>query len=255
MKKIIVRLLILLVILLVLAAVAVHLFLDSAVKKAVEIVGPEIMKVQVKLDSVTISLLSGSGKLKGLVVGNPEGFKTPQAISVGAASLGLQPASLLADKIVIESINLQAPEITFETDLRHNNLNKLIDNMGGTSEAKKEPSQPTETKPAKKLEVDDFLIQNARLHVSVTTLGSKSATVPLPEIHLRDLGKGPEGITPAELTKRVLTELEASASKAAAKAIEDLSKGAVYMGGEAGKSATNALDKATHSIGDLFKKK
>lgn len=103
--------------------------------------------------------------------------------------------------------------------------------------------------------MDDFLIQNARLHVSVTTLGSKTATVPLPEIHLKDLGKGTDGITPAELTKRVLTELEASASKAAAKAIEDLSKGAVYMGGEAGKTATNAVDKATHSIGDLFKKK
>ena len=252
MKKIIVRLLILLVILLVLAVVAVHLFLDSAVKKAVEVVGPEIMKVQVKLDSVNIVLLSGSGKIKGLVVGNPEGYKTPQAIRVGAASLALQPASLLSDKIVVESINLQAPEITFETDLRHNNLSKLIDNMGGTSEPKKEPAQPTETKPAKKLQVDDFLIQNARLHVSVTTLGSKSATVPLPEIHLKDLGKGPDGITPAELTKRVLTELEASASKAAAKTIEDLSKGAVYLGGEA---ATNVLDKATHSVGDLFKKK
>ena len=255
MKKILVRLFILLVILLVVAAVGVHLFLDSAVKKAVEIAGPQIMKVPVKLDSVSISLLSGSGKIQGLVVGNPEGYKTPQAISVGAASLALQPASLLADKIVVDSINLQAPEITFETDLRHNNLSKLLDNLGGTSETKKEPTQPTETKPAKKLEVDDFVIQNARLHVSVTTLGSQSATVPLPEIHLRDLGKGPDGITPAELTKRVLTEIEASASKAAVKTIEDLSKGAVFMGGEAGKTATNALDKATHNIGDLFKKK
>ena len=70
------------------------------------------MKVQVKLDSVNLSLLSGSGKVQGLIVGNPEGFKTPQAISVGAASLALQPASLLADKIVVESINVQAPEIT-----------------------------------------------------------------------------------------------------------------------------------------------
>ena len=186
MKKIIVRLLILLVILLVLAVVALHLFLDSAVKKAVEIAGPELMKVQVKLDSVNLSLLSGSGKVQGLIVGNPEGFKTPQAISVGAASLALQPASLLADKIVVESINVQAPEITFETDLRHNNLSKLIDNMGGTPEAKKEPGQPTEAKPGKKLEVDDFLIQNGKLHVSVTTLGSKSATVPLPESVILD---------------------------------------------------------------------
>jgi hypothetical protein len=255
MKKIIIRILMALVVLVILAAIAVHLFLDSAVKKAVEVVGPDIMKVQLKLDSVNISLLTGSGKVKGLVVGNPEGFKTPQAISVGTASLDLKPGSLLADKIVLESIQVQAPEITFETDLRQNNLSKIIDNMGGASDAKKEPAQPKEAKPGKKLEVDDFLIQGGKIHVSVTTLGAKSATVPLPDIHLKDLGKGPDGITPAELTKTVLKELEASASKAAAKAIEDLSKGAVYLGGEGSKAATNAVDKATRSVGDLFKKK
>ncbi len=255
MKKILVRLLIAFVVLIILAAVAVHLFLDSAVKRAVEIVGPELMKVQVKLDSVNLSLLSGSGKVRGLVVGNPEGFKTPSAINVGAAGLALQPRSLLSDKIIIESIQVQAPEITFETDLRQNNLGKILSNMEGEPGAAKEPAQPKEAKPGKKLEVDDFLIQGGKIQVSVTTLGGKSATVPLPEIHLKDLGKGGDGITSAELAKQVLRAIESSASKAAASAIADLSKGGVYLGNEAGKTATNVLDKATHSVSDLFKKK
>src|SRR2546427_9166581 len=216
MKKIIVRILIALLVLLVLAAVALHLFLDSAVKHAVEVIGPDLMKVQIKLDTVNLSLLSGSGTFRGLVVGNPEGFKTPSAISVGTAGLALKPASLLSDKIIVESINLQAPEITFETDLRQNNLSKILANLEATSGAGKEPGQPKEAKPSKKLEVDDFLIRGGKIRVSVTTIADKTATVALPEIHLKDLGRDAEGITPGELAKKVLQKLEAAAAQAAA---------------------------------------
>jgi hypothetical protein len=80
MKKLLVRIAIGLVVLIVLVALGIHFFLDSAVKKGVETLGPKMTKVDVKLDSVSISLLSGSGKIKGLVVGNPEGYKTPHAI-------------------------------------------------------------------------------------------------------------------------------------------------------------------------------
>src|SRR5581483_5470374 len=125
MKKILVRLFIALVILIILGVVALSFFLDGAVKRGVETVGPMLTKVEVKLDSVNLSLLSGSGKLKGLFVGNPSGYKTPSAIQVGTASLALQPSSVLSSKIIVHSINLQAPEITFETDLKANNLSKI----------------------------------------------------------------------------------------------------------------------------------
>src|SRR5213593_604000 len=101
MKKIVIRILLALVILLVLAVVAVGLLLDGAVKRGVETGGPLRTKVAVKLDSVSLSILSGSGKMKGLVVGNPEGFKTPNAIQVGTASVSVSPSSVFSDKIVV----------------------------------------------------------------------------------------------------------------------------------------------------------
>src|ERR1017187_3254950 len=122
MKKIIVRLLIALVVVVVLAVLAVSLFLDGTIKRGVETFGPRLTKVDIKLQSVHVSLLSGSGTIKGLVVGNPEGYQMPSAIKVGTAKLALKPGSLLSDKIIITSINVQGPEITYETDLRHNNL-------------------------------------------------------------------------------------------------------------------------------------
>lgn len=266
MKKIVIRLLFALVVLAILGVFAAALFLDGAIKRGVETIGPMVTKVDVKLQSVSLSLLSGSGKFQGLVVGNPEGFKTPSAINVGSASLALSPRSLLSDKILIKAINVQAPEITFETDLKGNNLSQILANLeattGGTEKEPAKPKEPAPTgaKPSKKLQVDDFLITGGKVHVSVTALGGKSATVPLPEIHLTDLGKGSDGITPAELTAKVLHAVIESASKEAATAVADIGKGAVYMGKDAVKSlgataATNGVEKVTKSIGDLFKKK
>jgi len=255
MKKIIVRLFMALIVLALLAVVAVHFFLDSAIKRAVETIGPDLTKVQVKLDTVNLMLLSGSGKIRGLVIGNPEGYKSPSAISVGTVSIGVQPASLLGDKIIVESINMQAPEVTFETDLRQNNLGKILSNLEETTGGGKTPTQPKEPGTSKKLQVDDFVISGGKIRVVVSTFAGKTATASLPEIHLKDLGKGPEGITAAELARQVLQALEKGAAQAAAGAIADLSKGALYLSNEPGKIATNSVDKVTRGIGDLFKKK
>src|SRR6266536_5705462 len=98
MKKFLVRSLIVLIVLVLLAVLATHLFLDTAIKKGVETVGPKITKTDVRLNSVTLSLFSGSGKIKGFVLGNPQGFKTPAAISVGVANLSLEPRSIFDQK-------------------------------------------------------------------------------------------------------------------------------------------------------------
>jgi uncharacterized protein involved in outer membrane biogenesis len=256
MKKLVVRILIALLILLILGFVAVALFLDSAVKRGIETVGPMLAKVEVKLDAVSLSLLSGSGKVKGLVVGNPEGFKSPSAIQVGSASLALQPSSILSDKVVIKSVNVQGPEITFETDLKHNNLSKIVDNLqqatGGDKAGATAPSK--EAKASKKLQVDDFLITGGKVHVTMSALGTQSTTVPLPEIHLTDLGKGPEGITAAELAHRVLSAIEKEAIKASSSAVTSLTKDAANLSKGLGTNAAGTIDSVTR-IGGLFKKK
>jgi len=255
MKKIIIRLFMALIVLVLLAALAVHLFLDGQIKRAVETLGPELTKVSVKVDLVNLILLSGSGKIKGLVVGNPDGYKTPSAIRADTISVAVQPSSLLGDKMIVKSINLQAPEVTFETDLTQNNLSKILANLQESTGGGKEPAESKEPAAKKKLQVDDFLIRGGKLHVSVSSMGGKSATVALPEIHLKELGTGPEGITPAELSKTVMQALLTSATTAAAGAISDLGKGALYLSNESGKIATNSVEKVTKGIGDLFKKK
>lgn len=258
MKKIIIRIAIGLVVLVVLAVAAVFIFLDAAVKRGVETVGPKLTKVEVKLDAAHISIFSGSGSLKGFLVGNPEGYKTPQAISVGKASLALKPGSLLSDKLVITSINVESPDITFEGGLSGNNLKTILNNINETTGGGTTPTNatPKEAKKAnKKLEVDDFAITGAKLHLSITGLTSNAVPIVLPPIHLTNLGTGPDGITVTELSKRVLTAIEQEAAKAAASGLTDLGKGATGLTKGAGKAAGDAAGQVTKSIGDLFKKK
>ncbi len=257
MKRILLRIGIVIVLLLIVAILAVTFFLDGAVKRGVETVGPRLTKVQVKLDGVTLSLLSGSGKIKGLLVGNPEGYKTPQALTVGSARIDLKPTSLLSDKVVIKKIEVIAPEITFEGGFGGNNLSKIRANInettggGGTNAAAK----PATEKPGKKLQIDDFLISGAKLHVSVTGMGGKSIAVPMPDIHFSDLGTGPEGITAGELLNKVWQAIEENAVKVADKAVADLGKTATGIATDAAKPVTGAVSNLIKSPTDLFKKK
>jgi len=251
MKKLLIRFVIALVVIMIVVVVAIVLSLDSAIKKGVETIGPQIAKVDIKLDSVSLSLFSGSAKIKGLVVGNPEGYKTPNAISVGSASVSVSPGSLLSDRIVIKSIRVESPEITYEGGLvGGNNLNKILDNVNASigSSGGTEPAPSESGKPAKKLQVDDFLITGAKVKVSLKGTGGFATPVPIPDIHFTNLGQGPEGITPAELTQKVFAEVTADAVKAAAGEVTGIGKGAV-------EEATKDVGKATKGITDLFKKK
>ncbi len=255
MKKLLIRVVIGLVIIIIVAVVVVGLSLDGIIKKGVETVGPQVAKVDVKLDSVSLHLLTGSGTIKGLVVGNPDGYKTTNAISVGTASVSVKPGSLMSDKIVVRSIRIEAPQVTYELGPGGNNLKRIQANVtestGGAGTNKPVAAETKEAKPGKKLEVDDVLITGGTVTVGVAALGGKMVTVPLPEIHFAGLGTGPDGITAGELTKKILSEITEGSIKAAAGAAAEVSKAA----GEAAKGAVDKAGSTVKGVTDLFKKK
>jgi uncharacterized protein involved in outer membrane biogenesis len=267
LKKILLVLVLLVVILVIGVSIFIGLNLDKIVKTAIVTVAPTITQTPVTLDSVGISLLTGSASINGLVIGNPDGYKTPSAISIGKAAISLSPGSLLSDKIVIHSIEVRAPEITFEGNpLGANNLSKILDSVKGAPDtnapAATTTSQPASSKPAKKLEVDDFLITGAQVHATVTGLSSltslagvtnNSFTVTIPEIHLTDLGKSNDGITATELTQTVLSQL----NTAAVQAVADYAKTNLSSAASSilnGVKSGDSVDKIKKGLGGLLGK-
>ena len=258
MKKLFLSVVIVLVVLTVVVVIGVGLFLDSIVKKGMETVGPKITQVSIKVDAVNLSLLNGSAKVKGFVIGNPEGYKTPQAIRIGSAAVGVNPLSVFSDKIVIRSVRVEAPEITFEGGLGGNNLSKIMDNVNAIAKnggpASTNTTAKAGNKPGRKIEVDDFLITGAMVHVTLTGLGGREMTLPLPDVHLTNLGKDGAGITATDLTRRVLGAITTATIKTVANATTDIGKGVENLGRDAGKTVDQNVDKITKGIGGLLKK-
>jgi len=261
MKKWLIRAVLALLVLVVIIVIAVGLSLDSAIKKGVETLGPRIAKVDVKLDGVHLSLMNGSGNIKGLVIGNPEGYKSPYAISIGSSSVVLSPSSLLSDKIVVKSIRVEAPELSLELGPGGSNLQKILANLKSESKSPS-PADNADPEPAagKKLQVDEVVVSGGKIMLSAAALGGKLSEAPLPEIRLTNLGDGPEGITATDLGRRILSAVMDGAIQVSGDELAKAGKATIY---NALHGATNALNKAASDavgsaakgIGDLLNPK
>lgn len=256
-----------LLLLLVAGVIAVGMSLGKIVKTGIETVGPKITQTSFKVDSVNLSPLSGAAGINGFVLGNPDGFKSAQAISLGKAAVSIVPGSILSDKIIIHSVEVRDAEITFEGNpFGANNLKQIMDNVnalaGGGAASTNTPAANTPAasganKPAKKLEVDDFLISGAKVHASITGIpgiGVKEITVPIPDIHFSDLGKGNDGITAGELVQKILGEVTTDTVKALASSVSDLGKN---LTGAATGILSGAVGNGTNAVGagvDTLKK-
>ncbi|NNN04829.1 MAG: AsmA family protein [Elusimicrobia bacterium] len=200
------------------AVVVVSVNLGRIITAAVEAAGPRVLGAPVTLTRVSLSPLSGRGTLEGLVIGNPDGFKTPSAVRVGSVQIAVRLSSLMTDTIVVERVAVAAPELTWEIGPGGSNLTRLRDNaehaaasQGGVSADAKSPAAPA--KPGKSLLIKDFSVTGGKVSLAAAALGGRELSVALPDVHLKDLG-GPRR-SPAEVAAQALSAVEASARGAA----------------------------------------
>jgi len=233
------------VLLLVVALTMIGVYFNSMIKAGVEAVGPKITGTIVKLDAVDISPFSGQGRLKGLVVGNPKGFQTESAFKIADAKVKVDQKTALSDKLIIEEILIDGPEITYEGSPSGSNLSKIQENVAafgksvGTkegAESKSEKKDPTQ----KKVQINHFIVKNGQVKLSASLLKGKALTVRLPDLHLRDIGKESGGVMVQQAAAEVLMAINksvvqsvAGSGKLLGEAAEEAAKG---LGSEAGKA-------------------
>jgi uncharacterized protein involved in outer membrane biogenesis len=234
--------------------IALVLFLGQIIKTAVETVGPQVAGVPVTLEKAGINLLSGNVTLKGLVIGNPEGYNTPSAMELGHFAVDLKMASLFTDTIVIKKIHITGPQITYEKGLKDSNLSRLQNNLAPAEAEKPAEEKPAPEKkkgPGKKVIIEDFLFDDAKIHVTLTALAGKKLTLPLPPIHLQDIGKASAGASISEVVNKVLGAVIGAVTDAVASSGDlagDALKGAGGAATDAAKGATDAAKGAADSI-------
>lgn len=218
--KFLFKLLLSLFVLLVLVAGGGTLFLDDIVRKGIETVGTQVAKVEVRLDDVGVSVFTGKGALRGLQVANPKGYRAPAAVKVGQALVVLKPLSVFSERVVVRSVVVQETEIHYEKRDGKTNLDVIQANVESVL-----PDRDKKTKPEKKLQIDSLVIRNAKVHVYGDRPDEPPTVLTLNEIHLKDLGQGPEGITGAELTRKLTAAVIKDTLAAMVRGVTDRLKG------------------------------
>jgi uncharacterized protein involved in outer membrane biogenesis len=239
-----------LAVVLIVVFVAAAFSLGTIVKKAVERVGPSAAQVDVKLGSAEVWLIAWRIQLTGIVLGNPPGYKTPTSLVVSNVTVRFKPGSVFSDKLVLASIKIKAPVITWEGGLGDNNLKKIEKNLDeyiGSSSTAPNSTAPSSSPatPERKLQVNELEITGAKLQINTLLSGGRTITVPIPDIYLTDLGSGPQGITPVEVGQRALHAVLTGATKA-------IAANGGQVGQEAVSGAKSAVQKATDSLKKLF---
>lgn len=247
--------------------VVVVLFLGQIIKTAIQTAGPKVAGVDMTVEKVRVNPFGGAVRIKGLIIGNPEGFKTPSAMELGDFKVDVRMGSLFTDTIVIKEILINAPEITYEKSLKSSNLSALQKNLAPAETDEPEEKEdvaetPKEKKaPAKKVVIEDFQLNDAKVHVTITALGGKKMSLPLPSIQMQDIGKDTGGTDIQEVISEVFGAISDAVVKAVAASGDfagDALKGVSGSVGNVGGGATDAAKSATDSlkkgIGGLFGK-
>jgi hypothetical protein len=205
------------VVLLVVGVGILYLSLNRMIRSVVETYGPRATKSEITLGSVNVSPFSGNASLSNLIVGNPEGFKAPNALTLGAMRVSLDVNSVMSDTVAIREIVITAPEITYEVGPRGSNLAVLQKNVEEyTGDGPSESAQPPAQTGRKQVSIDRLRIEKARLLVRAVPLQGEPVTVALPDIELKDIGKGSQGTSMAAVVEKVLEEISRHAAKAVA---------------------------------------
>lgn len=219
--------------------------MDSLIKTVVEKVGSEVTGVSVTLDKAAVSATSGRGSLSGLKVGNPAGFKTDRALNLGEISVTIDTATVTSDPVVIKEIVITGPMVTYEIggsgsniDAIRRNVEKFMKTNGGGESSSGGGEGP-------KLVIEHLYVRGGVINVSATFLGGKTLHTPLPNIHLKDIGKGEGGASPGEIASRLIDRMTAGAGSAVGllnlegmkSAVTDAVGGAVSGGANAAKKA------------------
>ncbi len=221
----------------VIAVGALSLWLGRGVKIAMEHYGPGIVGAPVTVGAVILTPWSGRGSIHNLVIGNPPGFSGARALSVGSAEVQIKLSSLATDTIIVESIVVREPEIFYEMGGGGSNLSRLQRNAEGAQG--KDPSSPAPSSGGKSLFIKEFLVTGGQVGFSASALGQKGVKIPLPGLHLSNLGG--KGRSPAQAVSQVLAEIAGSAGKA--------------VSGLGGKALSEAAASILGKLGGLLKGK
>lgn len=205
------RLLSLLIVMLLVIGWLTYAQFGNLVRKGIETGGPLVLGVPVNVDAIHMSPLGGKAEIDNMVIGNPEGFKTPHAFSLSSFKLDLEPKTLLGDTIHIRSLTISGADIICE-GLAADNHRAIMEKLKGKSEPKDESDKKPKTdKKQKRFIIDSFSFSDAKMTVIID--GTEVTRIEFPTISLNEIGTKESGVTAAEALSQIYAAVMSETSK------------------------------------------
>lgn len=231
--------------------------LGGIIETTIEDFGSEATKTEVALTSVDLSLAEGSAALNGLTVGNPTGYSSSDAVSLGRINVAVDLDSLQScgatgcDVITLKSVDVESPKILYELGQGGNNLETIQKNVEAYTAALSSGSSSGSSSSGTKLIIDRLSIRDGQ--IAVRRGDSKIADVPLPTITMTKIGASQGGAEPGEIASIVVGRLmQASLGAVATAGIQGLLGGAGDVVDDAGGLLKDGGKKAGDKIKGIF---
>jgi len=242
--------------------VAFHL--GSIIKQGMETFMPSVTGTPVKVGSVTCLPFSGHINVKDLVIGNPEGYKSEYAFKIKEFTVTVNPMSVLSEKIFISKVLVDGMDVSYEQGLTSCNLTEIKKNIEKlSSKGKQEKQKPAEKttpkeekgkpKKEKRFQIKEFDFQNSNVAVSTPLTGGQGVALPLPEMHIRDLGmKDDQGVTGQEMAPVIFEEIITETVKAVKNSSVKVSGDVLNSLEGGGKDILNKAEGIIKGVKDIF---
>lgn len=191
------------VVIIVAVIVLVNLYGDKALKVGIETAGEKALKVDVRVQDLSLAILAGKLNIDGLVIDNPEGYQHPTFLEAGHSFMALNTKSLLSDTVEFSQIKLDGINVVLEQKGLTNNVKELLGNLP------KSDTPPTETEKAKKnVVVKELDLTNVNVNVSLLPGLGRATTLSftLAPIHMTDIGADKK-VDAAILVKEIITAI------------------------------------------------
>ncbi len=245
-------------IVLVLLAIPLLIWLNAVVLKGFNTAVPVALGVPATLQQANVRPLRGKAFLKGIHIGNPEGYKTDGILDLDSIFIRVDRASLLSDTIIINEIAIRGLVVTYEKGLFNSNLGALIESLSaGEAESKEEKTEAEQ--PGKKVIIKKLTIVDSKMRFSITgaaaLTGGGGLPIPLPNITLTDLGQEKEGLTFVQAIEHVLKAIAGAVGTAIVGSGKLIGDGAKAVGDGAmavGEGAVDAGKAVVDGVGDAL---
>ncbi|MGM9515020.1 hypothetical protein ACS5PK_12265 [Roseateles sp. DB2] len=217
-----------------------HGNLDRLVQRAIVEQGSALIGAPIQLQGVHIDPRTGAGELRGLVIGNPPGFKTPHLLQVQRVRVQLDIGTLTQPVVVIQAVEIEAPDVIYEKGATQTNIEALQTHLARQLQRTEQAPSGQGSAP-KKFIVERFQLLRPQAQASAAFMQGRTVSLKLPEMDLRDLGRAEGGLTGGELGAQV------------AKALQQRLKASFFFD-RALQSTGETARQAGEALGNLFKK-